>query len=58
MTATHLRILLYVVVYQNGNTPLVVASLKGHEAAVKRLLKHGANIGAVDKVSETNVWIA
>ena len=42
---------------QRGNTPLVLASWKGHEAVVKCLLKHEADISAVENVSDTRVWI-
>ena len=36
---------------QNGNTPLTVASFKGHLETVEFLLAHKADINAKNKVS-------
>ena len=38
---------------QFGRTALMLASLRGHEACVKRLLKSGARVNMWDEVSNT-----
>ena len=54
---THLLIVMnyvYIVLYhslQNGNTPLIAASQKGHKDIVEVLLNHGAEVDLPDKVS-------
>ena len=44
----------YIVLYhslQNGTTPLIAASHKGHKDIVEVLLKHGAEVDLPNKVS-------
>ena len=54
---THLLIVMnyvYIVLHhslQNGATPLIVASLKGHKDIVEVLLNHGAEVDLPHKVS-------
>ena len=54
---THLLIVMnyvYIVLLhslQNGNTPLIAASQKGHKDIVEVLLNHGAEVDLPDKVS-------
>ena len=36
---------------QDGNTPLIAASLKGHKDIVEVLFNHGAEVDLPDKVS-------
>ena len=54
---THLLIVMnyvYIVLHlslQNGNTPLIAASQKGHKDIVEVLLNHGAEVDLPNKVS-------
>ena len=54
---THLLIVMnyvYIVLYhslQDGVTPLILASQKGHKDIVEVLLNHGAEVDLPDKVS-------
>ena len=39
-----------VVVFQDGGSPLLVASINGHLDVVKTLIEEGANVNQTDKV--------
>ena len=41
---------MHIVVIQDGDTALMLASCKGHTAVVELLLQHGADVNAKDDV--------